>query len=207
VIDLYCERTTEGLFAEPLNLVTNLGFILAAYFLFKIAARHNKLAPSIKILILLTIAIGQGSALFHMFANRFTQILDVIPIFLFQIIFLVVYLRHVVGQSSRNEILLCSFFILMSILSTQFSQTLNNSLSYAPSLLSLLGIGVYQISTKKKFANHILIAAFLFFIALIFRTLDPLLCNYFPIGTHFMWHILNSIVIYLIMKVLILNFK
>ena len=37
------------------------------------------------------------------------------------------------------------------------------------------------------------------------RSIDLSVCPYFPVGTHFLWHILNGGVVYLVMHVLILN--
>jgi hypothetical protein len=34
-VDLYCERTGPGLLAEPLNLFSNVGFFLAAWWLLR----------------------------------------------------------------------------------------------------------------------------------------------------------------------------
>ena len=38
-------------------------------------------------------------------------------------------------------------------------------------------------------------ASGLFAISLTFRSLDGPLCNVFPLGTHFMWHILNGVLL------------
>jgi hypothetical protein len=48
-------------------------------------------------------------------------------------------------------------------------------------------------------------AAGVFFISLISRTIDNGICPYFNIGTHFLWHIFNSVVLYLSMKALLFN--
>lgn len=50
-----------------------------------------------------------------------------------------------------------------------------------------------------------LAAAGTFFVSLAFRTLDQWLCPCLPIGTHFLWHLLNGVLLYLTMKALILH--
>jgi hypothetical protein len=37
------------------------------------------------------------------------------------------------------------------------------------------------------------------------RSIDGAVCAYVPMGTHFLWHLLNGIVLYLSMRALILN--
>jgi hypothetical protein len=45
----------------------------------------------------------------------------------------------------------------------------------------------------------------IFVISLVLRSIDKAVCPYIPTGTHFGWHILNGIVLYLSMRALILN--
>jgi hypothetical protein len=44
-----------------------------------------------------------------------------------------------------------------------------------------------------------LIAAAVFVTSLIFRVIDLDICGLLPVGTHFLWHILNAVVIYLVL--------
>ena len=43
-------------------------------------------------------------------------------------------------------------------------------------------------------------AALLFAISLGLRTADLALCPAFPLGTHFAWHILNAVVLYVLLR-------
>lgn len=207
MIDLYCERTSDSLFAEPMNLITNLGFIICAYFVFRLATAKGKLRLDVKILTSLVAAIGVGSFLFHMCANKLTQMLDVIPIFLFQIAFLFCYLKQVAKICSKNILLLVGLFIILSFVFTQFPHYLNNSLSYIPALVFLLGIGIYHKQRKQELENYILLSVTIFLFSLTLRTIDPIVCEYLFIGTHFFWHILNSIMLYILLKSLIYNIE
>ena len=100
MIDLYCERTGPGPWAEPFNTLTNLSFIIAAVFAWKLA-RQRKVG-GVSALIGLAVAIGIGSALWHIFATPEAIILDVGPIVIFQIIFTWLYGRRVVGLKPRG---------------------------------------------------------------------------------------------------------
>ena len=41
-IDLYCERTDGSFWAEPLNLLSNVGFLLVAWRLYHLAGKVEK---------------------------------------------------------------------------------------------------------------------------------------------------------------------
>jgi hypothetical protein len=45
-------------------------------------------------------------------------------------------------------------------------------------------------------------AAALFAISLTFRSIDMTICPSLAIGTHFLWHLLNGIVLYILVKAL-----
>jgi hypothetical protein len=45
--------------------------------------------------------------------------------------------------------------------------------------------------------NILFVALGLFAVSLTFRTLDNAVCDTLPLGTHFLWHVLNGCVLYL----------
>ena len=95
VIDLYCERTGPGLWAEPVNALTNLAYVAAAWALWHSARSSRTVGPGARLLIGLLVAIGTGSMLFHTFATSWARILDEVPILLFQLSFLWLYGRQI----------------------------------------------------------------------------------------------------------------
>jgi threonine/homoserine/homoserine lactone efflux protein len=50
-----------------------------------------------------------------------------------------------------------------------------------------------------------LIASLVGVVSLFMRSIDNAVCNVFPLGTHFMWHGFNSLLIYILMRQLIRN--
>lgn len=40
-IDIYCERTAQGFWNEPLNALTNAAFLIAAYCAYRLARREK----------------------------------------------------------------------------------------------------------------------------------------------------------------------
>jgi hypothetical protein len=94
-IDAYCERLGPGLWAEPVNALTNLAFILAAV---AAASRLGRPAPPLGLALAVILgAIGVGSGLFHTFANPLTALLDVGAIAAFVLVYIYAVNRHVLG--------------------------------------------------------------------------------------------------------------
>ncbi|MGB7891835.1 MAG: ceramidase domain-containing protein [Microcoleus sp.] len=204
-IDLYCERMMPGLWSEPLNALSNISFLIAAGAIFQLARRQKKVPTGIWILITLATSIGIGSTLFHTFATPWARLLDVIPIMLFQLGFLWLYSRQVVRMKYGYAGGLLVGFFFASNFSNEFTNVFNGSLSYAPAFLVLLGFGVYHYQQQKREPFILLAASGVFLLALSFRTLDQTICPYFSIGTHFLWHLCNGILLYLSARALILN--
>ena len=62
-VDLYCERTDPGLWAEPLNALTNAAFILSAVLLWQKLMPSGKHDGRLRVLVGLLAAIGIGYGL------------------------------------------------------------------------------------------------------------------------------------------------
>lgn len=204
-IDNYCERLAPGLLAEPLNLVTNLAFFLAAWFAWRLARRHGQLDAGTTLLLVLMVAIGTGSSLFHAFAAGWAEWADVIPILLFQIAFIWLYSRRVMGAPGYASAGLLLVFFGLSWFFGQFAGVLNNSLGYAPAILTLLGLGAWHHLRQRAARSALLAAGLLFLVSIAFRTVDLAVCSTIPIGTHFIWHSLNGLVLYLALYALLVN--
>lgn len=63
MLDLYCECTGPGLWSEPVNALTNLAYIAAAWAVWRSA--RGAADPGARLLVGLLVAIGTGSALVH----------------------------------------------------------------------------------------------------------------------------------------------
>ena len=64
------------------------------------------------------------------------------------------------------------------------------------------GPGLGGLLIKAHIAMHLplSLAALAFAISLTLRTVDIALCPAFPLGTHFAWHILNAVVLYVLLR-------
>ena len=98
-----------------------------------------------------------------------------------------------------------SGFLLAALLARQFPEVLNGSLTYVPALVILAGLGVYHYGAGRQERLSLLLAAGAFALSPSFRTMDQALCSLVPSGTHFLWHLLNAVVLYLAFRSLNAN--
>jgi len=205
MLDLYCERTTPDFWAEPVNAVTNLGFVLGAWLAWRLARREAALDTGIVALVGMIVAIGLGSFLFHTLASKLTRWLDILPIFVFQSAYLWLYCRRVIQLPMTPAVLSLSFYLLAVLGTAQFPDYLNGSLIYAPAWLVIVILGCYHYWRQQAGRSLLLAAAGLLLISIALRSIDIRICSQFEPGTHFLWHIFVALVIYLAMRGLILN--
>lgn len=209
-IDKYCERISPDLWGEPFNIISNLAYIVASVFLIRLyqrsVSKNGWKNWDIQGLILLLILIGTGSSLWHISANSWALYADVIPILLFINLYLLSCLYRVLGYSVLLTAEIFLFYHLVNYnVQTYFEKDLlNGSIFYLPTWLLLFGIGLLLWRKQTETSKQILSACLIFALALFIRTIDLDLCHIFPVGTHFIWHILSAYMMYLLMRVLIL---
>jgi hypothetical protein len=75
---------------------------------------------------------------------------------------------------------------------------LNGSVGYLPALAALIAVAL---TARERSTRHNLgLAAVIFAISLAFRTVDIAICPQFLLGTHFIWHILNAVLLYVLLR-------
>ncbi|NNJ67548.1 MAG: hypothetical protein HKP54_05870 [Boseongicola sp.] len=193
-IDGYCERTDPGYWSEPVNAVTNLAFIIAAIIMWKRTAG----LPAGRWLSGVLGAIGVGSYLFHTHAMVWSATLDVLPIAVFTLSFIYLANRDFWGLPVWGAALgTIAFFPYAAVLTPVFSSLPFFSISSVYWVLPVL-IAAYGLLLRKRASetgHGLLIGAGILTLSLVFRSLDEVLCAHIPAGTHFMWHILNGVVL------------
>ncbi len=201
-VDGYCERVDAGFWSEPLNAITNLAFLLAAYWLFKQTRREQQWVKdgSVTFLIVVLFLIGIGSFLFHTFATRWAGVADVLPIFIFIMTYVYVALRRFFGWSWWIAILGPLALIVQTPVYGALG--LGGASGYLPALVGLLVLGLCQLHTDREVAISLLITAAIFAMSLSFRSIDELLCGQNPLGTHWLWHCLNALTLYRVTRIL-----
>jgi hypothetical protein len=150
-------------------------------------------------LVVLIAAIGVGSTIYHLIGSSWAWALDAGPILAFQLTFLWLYSRGVIGMRRGWTLLLVSAFLLGAWWSNE-QTVLNGSLGYAPTLLLLWGLAWFHRKHVRGAPGSLTAAAGLFLVALTFRIADRAVCADFSLGTHFIWHLLAPGAIYFLMR-------
>ena len=199
-IDLYCERTGAAFWAEPVNALTNVAFLIAAFAAWWTFRRKGGTDIFVLVLIALAALVGFGSFAFHTLATRGAMWLDVIPIALFVHAYLLFALIRFVGLRIDMAIgTVAGFLVASRALSSALpAGFINGSAEYLPALVALIAVGFLARVPRDRWTLQL--AAGVFAISLGFRSIDLAICREIPLGTHFIWHLLNATVIYLLLS-------
>jgi peptidoglycan/LPS O-acetylase OafA/YrhL len=192
-IDGYCERTDFTYWSEPLNAVTNLAFIIAAIILW----RRGNGVPLARVLLIILVAIGIGSYLFHTHATIWAVTIDVIPIGVFILVYLFAVNRDIVLMSGWKALLATTaFFPYAGVVVWATNQLpffhISNFYWTVPLLLCIYAVGLRG---RPRITSGFLIGAAILSLSITVRSVDEILCDTIPFGTHFLWHILNGIML------------
>jgi len=206
-LDAYCERAGDpSLWGEPLNALTNLCFIVAAL----LAGRQLlKTPPMFKVdlwlLVFFLFAIGVGSGAWHMVPTNHTVLMDVIPITLFINAYLLSALKRLLGLGWVKVGAWWGLYFVAGLLAQVIlpADLLNGTIMYVPTFLTLVVL-TYAVHKRDAGQGRIFLKVLgVWALSLVFRTIDPLICEHFPYGTHFLWHALNGWVLWRLLVLLI----
>jgi len=203
-IDLYCERSDASFWAEPANAVTNAAFLIAAALAFLLWRRRGREDwPSLG-LIAVVVAVGAGSFVFHTVATRGAILADVIPIAVFIYGYLLLALRRFLHVPVVAAVGIVTAYAAgaQAVSALAPPRWLNGSTGYLPALAALIAVAV--VARGQGVRRGLAFAALLFAVSLALRTADLAVCQAFPLGTHFAWHILNAAVLYVLLRTAIL---
>lgn len=216
----YCERGQNAAFwAEPVNAISNLAFIIAALAAGLVLARVRGVRGALPewFLVAVLFAIGTGSFLFHTYATRWAAVADVAPIGVFMFTYLGYALRRFlalpwIAVAAGLGVFAYAMQLadgiecrvtLIGIAEAARGPCLNGTTAYAPALGAMALIGLALAMRRHAAARYLLAAAGVFFVSMFFRSIDFEVCAMTrmagrAIGTHFMWHILNATTLFLL---------
>ncbi|MEJ8561148.1 ceramidase domain-containing protein [Yoonia sp. GPGPB17] len=192
-VDGYCERTDFTYWSEPLNAVTNIAFIIAAVILW----RRSAGVPLARVLTAVLFMIGVGSYLFHTHATIWALLLDVAPIGAFILIYLFAVNRDIVRMRGWVAFLATlGFFPYAAAVIWMTEQVLFLAISNFYWTVPLLLI-IYAVPLRRRpgIASGFMIGAAILTTSITLRSVDEMLCETITFGTHFLWHVLNGIML------------
>jgi hypothetical protein len=203
-LDNYCERIGPEFWSEPLNALTNAAFLIAAIAGYMLWRRKTPDDFFALVLIGIVFVTGMGSFLFHTFATRWASLADVIPIALFIHVYLYAALNRFLGLPWWAALgVVIAFFAATPFAGQAVAPLVGSSAGYVPALVAIFGVGGLFVVRNARLGREVLLTGVIFAVSLTFRTLDGPICDQLAIGTHFLWHILNGLVLFLLLRVLI----
>ncbi len=193
-IDAYCERTDASYWSEPVNAVTNGAFVIAALIMWR---RCAGLAWGRALAVILGM-IGLGSYLFHTHATPWAAALDTTPILMFSLLYIFLANRDYWGWSTWIAALGAAAYIPYTMLLTPVFEALpffTISSFYWPLPVLIYAYAILLRNRMPNTARNLAIGATILCLSLTARSIDEPLCAAIPLGTHFLWHILNAIML------------
>ena len=193
-IGYYCGRFGPGFWGEPLNSFSNLAFVLGAVIALRFWYLSRSRDPWQLLLFSLAASIGAGSFIFHSYPVPATLVIDLVPIQIFGLAALAyVCLRYLGLTKSGTVALLLAFFLVRQLWIRSVNQgLLGGGITHVPAVLMLLSFGVILKLRQSPVANFLLLACVCYVAALLVRSWDLYLCSAFPIGLHWLWHLLTA---------------
>lgn len=195
-VDGYCERLDPGFWAEPVNALTNAAFLIAA--LVMATRLRGARLPLANALVVILAVIGMGSFLFHTFATRWAGVADVLPILVYILVYIYTANRAYWGLRVLPALgLTALFFPYAAVMVPVFTWAGvgGGSAGYAPVPLLILIYAALLRHKLPQVARGLAIGAGILILSLTFRTIDMPVCSGFPLGTHFLWHVLNGLML------------
>jgi len=192
--DGYCERVDLTYWSAPVNALTNLAFIIAALVMWP----RVRGLPLGRALVVILAAIGTGSYLFHTHATAWAAAADVVPIVLFILVYFFAALYHFFNLPLAWCCVGIVLFFPYSIGLTFAFNALpffEISAFYWPVPLLIVGVAALLRHSNKATSNGLYIGTALLGASLVFRSLDELICASLPLGSHFVWHLLNGVML------------
>lgn len=206
---MYCEKTIFETFFEPANSLSNLGFFVSSFCIYHFLTRSQKSLFHRYYFAIVVLCIAIGSFLWHFYPTKLTVILDSVPIFIFMLSFLIFYSSEIAKTRFHSYWMIGFFFVfvpsfsyLANLFVQTFFQTKISSMGYASVITYFLVLQIYNSFHKKTEISKAILISALFGCSIFFRAIDVPICQQFPLGTHFIWHILNSITLFLMVKLL-----
>ena len=188
----YCERTDASYWSEPLNALSNASFVVFGLLAWRVA--RGDLGA--RLLAANLVLIGIGSYLFHTHAQVWAMLADVVPIQAFILIYLGIASVRFFALPRWAGLVVAVLFVPYAALVERAVEALagpmNGSTGYVPVPILIAGYAAALWQQAPETARGLLAGAGMLAASIFFRTIDEAVCPAFPLGTHFLWHLLNG---------------
>jgi len=209
---------------EPLNALTNAAFLVAAWGAWQLLKQVPDAHPKglIRALIVLLAVVGLGSLLFHTVATKWAEWGDVYPILAFMVLNLWLILTYLLELPLVTRLIslaavLGPAYWLESVSQDRLTEiektkevvdpvikSLLSGALYIPIVIALIFLASSLVYRRPLAGAALFTATAVWSISLTVRLLDLKICPSFWLGTHFVWHMTNAIVLFLFTSIVIL---
>ena len=147
------------------------------------------------------LVIGMGSFLFHTFANRWSELADVLPITVFIHVYFLLALHRFLGlRWWIAAAATLALFAASPLIGQALAPLMGSSAFYAPALMAIFGVAIAARRLDSAVSATLFAAGCIFALSLAYRAADLPLCDLHGQGTHARWHLLNGVLLYLLVK-------
>jgi len=200
---IYCDTAHMWLgMHEPVNTISNAAILIAAYFAYRYVKKSRVgFSGDLILLLFLLTWVGIGSALWHGLRTAWALPFDAIPGVLYLLVLTVVWIRQAFSRAWIGWIAGVAGMVLMIAVSFWGVATFGNALGqitpnlrFAPmfATVTVFGIGMVA-ATGVKYGSRAATQGVLILVcgivAATARSIDLMVCQIIPFGTHFLWHI------------------
>jgi hypothetical protein len=181
---------------------------VAAWAAWRLQGRHPGDHDGLILALIVTIAIiGLGSFAFHTLGTRGARLLDVIPIVVFMLLYLWTIMTVFFRWRTAVRILaMAGFLAFTAFLDVgDILPFLRGGSKYLPAIVVMIAIAAALLRYHAAAGRAFAVALAVFVLSFAMRSIDMPLCGVWPLGTHFLWHLLNAVLLYLLVRLVILH--
>lgn len=184
--------------ATVLNVGSNISYCFASLYCIHHIIKSKKVFKLTLFFSILTGFVAIGSTLYHLFMTPLAQLSDVIPCWLFMLTYVGAAMYYMLGWSKKMSVLAMVIFMISLAITGSFHLEAPE-VPWIPGGVMLWIICIVMSKRHMQTAGDMGVAAACFTIALPIKALDSYASIYAAIGTHWVWHIITSIMfVYLI---------
>lgn len=153
---------------------------------------------ALRLLSAILFAIGLGSFLFHTTATIWAALADTLPIAAFVLVYLFLVNRRALHMGvTAAGLATLAFLPLAGLLAAGLARVPFLAISglywSVPAALAVYGAMLRR--SHPRLVRGFAVGAGLLTVSITLRSLDMMLCDAWPVGTHFAWHLLNALML------------
>lgn len=189
----YCEDAATFRVAQPLNAFSNIVYVIICVLFLR-----NGFASLAQV----TICVALTSFLWHTTGLYSFLVVDVLSVMLLSGVMTFIIAQRAGWHNLIIFVFMLGLLVLVMLFRDLFPTFfLQNSAAFLPIVLVLLLFSAFQRDI------WVFCAGCALFSGIMFRSMDGMICDVWPYGTHFLWHISGGFCLFFILKSSILNHK